>query len=132
MLVLEKGTGTISLYKNDLLYLSRQININLSVIGDSDDKESAGKGFEQICLEIQRSLDYFESQLAQVAPKRILVYSAEGADRLHEAITGKLDVDATVLDLSRFGIEVGNRGFDVAERVSSVRAVGAALRQELS
>jgi Tfp pilus assembly PilM family ATPase len=132
MLVLDKATGHVSLYKNDLLYLSRQININPSVFGDSGDKVNEERGLDQLCLEIQRSLDYFESQLNQVAPKKILIYTTRGAQRLHAAITDNLSVDATILDLNRFGIEVGNRELDLEERVSSVRAVGAALRQELA
>lgn len=131
MLCLDQSVGTISLFKNDQLYFSRQVNIDASVFGDSDDKEKVEEGVGQLCLEIQRSFDYFESQLNQATPKRLLLYATTRSTRLQGSISSRLNIEATVLDLRRLGIEVGSTEFDIEERVTSLRAVGAALRQEL-
>ncbi len=130
MLTMDEAAGTVSIFKDDQLYLSRHINITTSVFAASGDIEKEEEGIEQLCLEIQRSLDYFESQLNQAAPKRLLLYATTGSAILHEAISSRLNIEATILDLRRLGIDIGSREIDIDERVSSVRAVGAALRQE--
>ncbi len=132
LLVLDESTGFIALFKDDLLYFSRQLAINTSVFTNSDDTESEQRGYEQLCLELQRSLDYFESQLNQAAPKRLLIYSTGATLKLQEVISERLNIDAAVLDLGRLGIEVGNRALSEQSRMSSVQAVGAALRQRLA
>ena len=128
VLVLDEFEGTILFYKDDRLYFSRKIGASVFDKAGEEDKEDAD--LEQLCLEIQRSLDYFESQLNQASPRRILVYATSGSERLRQAIAGRLSLDTKVLDLNRLGLDVGSRELVVEERISAVRAVGAALRQE--
>ena len=127
LFVFDGAAGSIFVFKNDALYLTRKINA--SVLFEEGEKAAREADLEQLCLEIQRSLDYYESQLNQAPPRRILVYSSSGQHELGDAIATNLNIDVKVLDLSRLGIEVGSREAQFEHRVSSLRAIGAALRQ---
>ena len=129
VLILDEGIGTISLFRNNMLYLSRQIVIDTSVFSPEGDTERREMEFDRLCLEIQRSMDYFESQLHQIAPRRILIFSCTGSEVVSEGVSRRLSMDTGVLDIGRMGIDIGSRKLDAEGRVSAVRAVGAALRK---
>ena len=59
---IRQGTGTICIFKMGNLYLSRQFDLDYNG-GLLDELPT-----EKLALELQRSLDYYERQMAQVAP----------------------------------------------------------------
>ena len=68
---LRENAGDVSIYRDGNLYLSRHFKISYSG-GLLDDLPT-----EQLALEIQRSLDYFERQMGQ-APPGVLFLCGEG------------------------------------------------------
>jgi len=69
MLYLDERHGVITLSRQGSLYLSRHIET-----GSQDLVENPDRAFDQIVLEVQRSLDYYDSHFAQppLATLRIL------------------------------------------------------------
>ncbi len=130
VLMVDGDTATISLFKNEMLYLSRQIIIDASVFTASGDKERREREFDRLCLEIQRSMDYFESQLNQIAPRRILVYAAADPKPVSDGVAERLNTETSILQIERLGIDIGSRELAFKGGASVVRAVGAALRKE--
>ena len=121
MLLVEGTSGHILCFKDDSLYFSRQIGV------PGGDRET---GFERLCLEVQRSIDYFESQQNQVAPRNIIVFGGEATTDVEAAIENNLGLEVLPLDLETLGIEVGRRELAHGARVSMLCALGAALREE--
>ena len=116
------------------LLLSRQLGLSLAQLGDAADGggEPQRQALEQLALELQRTLDGFERNFAQVRLERLLV--APGA-QLREliALAGQLlqlplqvlDV-AELFDLSQTPALAG----DAALQAEYLPALGAALRDQ--
>ncbi|MCB1692955.1 MAG: hypothetical protein KDI19_09325 [Pseudomonadales bacterium] len=124
LLVVEDEIGTMLLFKNDLLYLSRHITCDPIVHAGSGTLDERNAALEQLCLEIQRSLGYFESQLGQVPPQKILVSAGKGTHSLEQAIESNLGISAKVIELGGFGQLPAT-----SEQAPLLRAAGAALRK---
>lgn len=78
VLHIERNHGSISLYQDSALYLSRKIDTGLARFEtlqlDGDDiRSDAERLYEPIILELQRSLDFYESQFAKPSIRRLLV-----------------------------------------------------------
>ena len=58
--------------KDGNLYLTRRLDADMEGLGDPDRRGATG---QQLALEVQRSLDYVESQLGQVPPRRLFAAS---------------------------------------------------------
>ncbi len=86
LLTFKKEYGSINIYKNSELYLSRKIDTGLTKISSM---LSQGKSeleinellYDPIILELQRSLDFYESSFYTTPIKQILV--APGCEMLH-------------------------------------------------
>jgi len=70
LLYLSENHGHMVFCRGTTLYMARRIEISLRQLRDATTQEQAVQG---LALEMQRSLDYFESQLRQVPPGRIQV-----------------------------------------------------------
>ena len=126
LLMLDQGGGLINLTEGNSLYLSRKIEMDVNEISGS------GQGMEQrvesLALEVQRSLDYYESQLGKGVISRLLVapmsVNVAGA---FESLNNILNVKIDHINLSSH-VEMGN----VSEITQSkcFAAIGAALRRE--
>ncbi|MDE2304555.1 MAG: hypothetical protein KGL34_03285 [Gammaproteobacteria bacterium] len=115
----------LCLIKGEKLYLTRQVRFSPA---DRVELESGDARTEAIALELQRSLDYFESHYEQTPPARLLVAPADGqARRLVEALAGQTALPVELLD-PRQAIDLPE-DFDAGDRDALV-AVGAALRGE--
>jgi len=97
----------LMIYRNDMLYLTRKVNIPswdacLSHPGDSSS--------ENLVLEIQRTLDYYQSQLGQPPVTEIVI--PDWTDSLQELVTylhKNIGISVSILenkgfDKSRFGV----------------------------
>ncbi len=65
---LRDGYGQMVICKGPVLYLSRRLDVSSDDLRDASRQENA---VQSLALEMQRSLDYFESQLGQIPPRAI-------------------------------------------------------------
>lgn len=122
MVQLHEGEGFINLVEDGAVYLTRRLGVGL-------EKYKAGtentEFFDSLFLEIQRSLDFYESQLGKGIITR-LFYSPglEHTAAVGEFLSRQLGINVAPLDLSQLGF-VGAEDDQQLARCSS--AIGAAL-----
>ena len=104
------------------LYMARRIEQGLDRVDE---------GFTGVTLEIQRSLDYFESQLGKGYINRLLLLpmKRDGAAVL-AALSAGLAVNLQALDLRELFVGQAAAELDEQQQAYCLAAVGAALRQE--
>lgn len=123
-LVLRQGHGLMTLTRNGTLYLSRRLDVDVDGLVDPDRAETIG---QQLALEVQRSLDYYESQLGQPPARRLLVATTDQADQLLHLLSRNLAVPVSSLD----GTHLQNDDLaDTDNFLQCLIAAGAALRKE--
>lgn len=118
VLRLNANDGLITVQHGPDLYMARRIEQGL---------QRAAGDYSGITLEIQRSLDYFESQLGKGYLNRLLLAPAgDATGAIHEALSAGLAVNLQRLDLPTL------LATDEAPVVldNGFAAIGAALRQE--
>ena len=120
---LRQGSGSLSLVKKGQMYLSRQFE--LAYNGGLLDELPA----DNLVLEVQRSLDYYERQMGQVPPGKI-VFCGEhvSMDKIEGAIASGLPCKAECLELRDY--INGAEQWDDATLQSCLGAIGGALRRE--
>lgn len=126
LLFLRPGFGMILVSKGDTMYFSRRFDFSLDALKDVVRQESS---VQQLALEVQRSLDYYESQMAQVPPKELLVIGPDTSLPLSNMLGQNLAVGVKSLDVAALfsdDAEVNNT------LIQSFAAVGAALRESAS
>lgn len=74
LLYLRDTSGLLVLGRGAVLYLARRVNFRLSMMEDSQQQDTA---IQSLALEVQRSLDYYESQLRQAPPRRLHVQASD-------------------------------------------------------
>ncbi len=124
LLRLRSSEGVITVQNGAELYMARQVEQGL---------EHSEDDFAAVTLEIQRSLDYFESQLGKGYLNRLLLLPIKrDSERAMQALSTSLAVKLQRLDLRE--VFAGQVGADLDERDQAycMAAVGAALRQEAS
>lgn len=119
---LRSSEGLICVQHGADLYMARRIEHGLN---------QAGQDFSAVTLEIQRSLDYFESQLGKGYINRLLLLpmKRDGAQAL-QALGSGLAVKLQALDLRELFPGQDAAQLDEIAQAYCVAAVGAALRQE--
>ena len=130
---LEKNAGTINLTENGLMYLTRSIEMGVdSVVAANENNNSDGglsldtsAPMDSLALDIQRSLDYYESQLGKQGINKIFVMpTASSVDGIVEVLDEKLHAQLSVLPLSKI-VESAESEDGHIQRC--VAATGAAL-----
>ena len=123
MVRVREGAGSLGLYRNGDMYLSRQFELNYGG-GLLDDLPG-----EDLVLEIQRSLDYSERQMGQAPPSAIYICGDNiSEDKITEPITQGLAVPVRALRPGAFtSIQCEQ---DDAIQQACVGAIGAAMRRE--
>jgi len=96
---LRRNGSTMNITRNGDLYLSRRINTQLaSDVMASSDWESVK---DRLSLEIQRSLDYYESQMGQSQINQIvLAQRQQDGSAMAETLNGLLTAEVRILDLA--------------------------------
>lgn len=127
LLYLSARSGLITLTRQGTLYLSRRIETGWEMLaGDQDHLESK---LDRIVVEIQRSLDYYESHFMQPGITNVVVTPLpEGLDGVAEYLRDQLGVAVRGMDVGSLIDTEQSFGRDVQCR--SLVAIGAALRQE--
>ncbi|MDH5633390.1 MAG: hypothetical protein OEZ10_10415 [Gammaproteobacteria bacterium] len=129
VLFLSEKTGLLSIIKGEHVYISRTLDIGYrSLRGD----DSVQFGLDQIVLEIQRSMDYYESHFRLGSVRKALVCGMEDADvTLVPYIQSNLGLDVSEVDANEF--IASDAGVDLAltrKHAVCALALGAALRRK--
>ncbi|MGH1371217.1 MAG: pilus assembly protein PilM [Cellvibrionaceae bacterium] len=122
MVRLLQGQATLALVREGNMYLSRQFDLPYNA-GLFDDLPE-----DQLVLELQRSLDYYERQMGQVPPAHIFLCGDNvSADKVTDNLSSSVAGDVSVLALS----ESLNAPDSLDESLLQlcVSAIGGALRQ---
>ncbi|MDH1054151.1 MSHA biogenesis protein MshI [Aquipseudomonas alcaligenes] len=123
LLRLRSSEGLISVQNGADLYMARRIEHGL---------DGAAGDYGTLTLEIQRSLDYFESQLGKGYINRLLLLLPSKRDgaAVQQAMGGGLAVKLQALDLRELFPGQASAELDTVQQAYCMTAVGAALRQE--
>ncbi len=123
--------GLITLTRQATLYLSRQFNPGFDDLFGGRDEVSAdieGK-LDAIIVEIQRSLDYYESHFGQPPISGLVLAPLPHAvSGLKEYFSSQLGIDTRLLDINDL-IDC-DRQLDTNTQARCMTAIGAALRHE--
>jgi len=125
-LCLEPRQALIEISSDDEVYITRQIPLAANLL-DLDATEQLAQ-MEGLALEVQRSLDYFESQFASGSVDQLMVLSAsEKAESsfIHSA-TAYLTVPVEALRMSEIQ---GRDSVDDKTFRQALMAIGAAIRE---
>lgn len=124
--------GLITITRQSTLYFSRRIDIGLNGLPDTTRSDSTVKiqrWLDGIIVEIQRSLDYYESHFSQPQVSAIVI-SPLGREvpGMLDYLSSQVDVPVRILNVNEL-IDVDT---PVSEEMQSkcMLAIGAALRQE--
>ncbi|MCG8673104.1 MAG: hypothetical protein MI867_27190 [Pseudomonadales bacterium] len=126
---MEEKKGQIDLIENGCLYLTRGIDTGYGMLnqGESEGELSLDNSsqFDSLALDIQRSLDYYESQLGKSGISKLWIVTAEPLSKeACESLSEKLPVQVEAFDICvHFNCEQGCSGFMDSCSV----AVGATL-----
>jgi len=93
--------GQMVICQGDTLYLSRRLELSYDDLRDASSQENA---VQSLALEIQRSMDYFESQLGQVPPSTIQLVARDSVLPLNSMLSSYMAAGIDVPDWSQFGL----------------------------
>jgi MSHA biogenesis protein MshI len=132
LLYLENDAGLITITRQSTLYLSRQIDTGIGDLPDTvdtaNDDEARGR-LDSIVVEIQRSLDYYESHFSQPAVSGVVIAPlSRPVPAMLEYLDAQLDLSVRMLDLNQL-IDMP-AALDEAAQARCLLAIGAALREE--
>ncbi|MFD2231981.1 hypothetical protein [Alkalimarinus sediminis] len=126
LLFMRPGFGMILVSKGDTVYFSRRFDFSLDALKNTVTQDST---IQQLALEVQRSLDYYESQMGQVPPKELLLVGPDSSFPLANMLSQNVAVAVNNLDVSPIFVDQSS----VSEiLVKSFSAIGAALRERVS
>lgn len=133
LLYVDRHQGLITITKQSQLYLSRTINAGydrlpeaiLSVLDDED----CLRWLDQVVIEVQRSMDYYESHFGQPQLSSLVIAPlGKEIPGLAEYLSEQLQINVRILDV--------NELIDSKESIASetqarcLMAIGTALREE--
>jgi MSHA biogenesis protein MshI len=126
VLYLRNGAGTMVLVKNGDLYLSRHFDFSLQSLNEPAQQDSV---IQNLALEIQRSFDYFESQMGQVPPRTISLIGPDSNVPLAKMLSGSIAADVAWIDLACC---YGNEQTTERNEINSFAAMAGAIREVLA
>lgn len=133
LIYISESWGLITITRQSTLYLSRRIDKGTNDLPDTamhdSDPEVIEPWLDSIIIEIQRSLDYYESHFAQPqVTSLVLTPLPREVSGIAEYIAENLEIPTRILDVESL--------LDTQEEIDSTMqsrcllAIGAALRQE--
>lgn len=96
--------GQMVICQGDTLYLSRRLELSYDDLRDASSQENA---VQSLALEIQRSMDYFESQLGKVPPSTIQLVARDAVLPLNSMLSSYMAAGIDVPDWGQFGLSEG-------------------------
>ncbi len=94
--------GQMIVCKGETLYLSRRLDVTSDDLRDASSQENA---VQSLALEMQRSLDYYESQLGQVPPAVIRLVARDNVLPLSSMLASYVAATVETLDWTPFGLD---------------------------
>lgn len=101
LVLMRETSGMMLLVKQDTVYFSRRLHADMQALTNPEASDRIG---QQLALEVQRSMDYFESQMGQKAPRSLLVSAAVNESELIDHLTNILGVDIATIPEQAIGI----------------------------
>lgn len=95
LVYLREQQGVLIFARGGMLYMARRLDISLEQLRGAGSQEQA---VQSLGLEIQRSMDYFESQLRQIPPRAVQITGYPQALPLADMLSGNLGVEVTEFD----------------------------------
>lgn len=139
LLTLWRNNGLVTIVRNGELCMARRINLGVRELVAAADvdavdgveiSEAQQDILDNVVLEIQRSLDYYESSVSgQPVSAVLLAPITHPVPGLQSYLNSYLTPDVQELDLSRW---LENHSLVVAEQSRCLSALGAALRSDWS
>ncbi|MFT5321214.1 MAG: MSHA biogenesis protein MshI, partial [Pseudohongiellaceae bacterium] len=123
-----RGSGsTMNLCKDGSIYLTRHLNTRMDEdVLNSVDWDNIR---ERLVLEIQRSLDYYESQLGKPSVNKVLLAPRQSdSEALAEQLNSVMSVRVECMDISKSIDSPEDLTLELQEKC--LMAIGGALRQE--
>ena len=93
--------GQMVVCRGETLYLSRRLELSYDDLQDASRQEDA---VQSLALEMQRSMDYFESQLGQAPPSVIRLVAKDSVMPLTSMLGSYLAAGIEAPDWSQFGL----------------------------
>lgn len=99
---LKDNYGQMVICRDNTLYLSRKLDVTSEELRDAARQESA---VQSLALEMQRSLDYYESQLGQVPPAMIRLVARDSVLPLASMLSSYVAAGIETLDWNALGLQ---------------------------
>jgi MSHA biogenesis protein MshI len=122
LLYLRAGNGMIVLIKNNVLYFSRHFDFSLEALNDVEQQDNV---IQHLALEVQRSFDYFDSQMAQVPPQQLYLIGPTPQLPLANMLGGSISAQVKVFDMS---VCFGEQHKTTQDDINGLVAMGSALK----
>lgn len=122
VLYLRHGMGLMVLIKDNALYLARHMDFSMQSLNDPAQQETV---IQNLGLEVQRSFDYFESQLGQAPPQNLTLIGPDPSMPLVNMLGGAIAARVESFDWSLLLPEESKAGL---EEINCLLAIGAAIR----
>lgn len=123
ILYLRPGAGMMVLVKGDTLYLARHFDFSMQALNEPAQQDSV---IQHLALEVQRSFDYFESQMGQVPPQEIFLLGPDPSVPLANMLGGSIAAKVVMLDMKLFFDSGTTMGPD---EIKAFAAMGGAMRE---
>lgn len=123
LLYLRAGGGMIVLIKNQTLYFSRHFDFSLEALSNVEQQDNV---IQHLALEVQRSFDYFDSQMAQVPPQQLFLVGPTPNLPLANMLGGSIAAQVKVFDFAHC---FGSQHKATQEEINGFAAMGAALKE---
>jgi MSHA biogenesis protein MshI len=124
VLSLAERNGLLVFIRDSEVYLTRRLDLGFDDLMLGDEQQ-----FDDLVLQLQRSLDFFERHFKQALPTKVLMFPPDkvsGELILHINSHLKLDVEPLILErLPGYTIDV-----DESSQPRCLQAIGAALREQ--
>lgn len=100
ILVIGESAGFMMVIADNAMYLSRKLEVTQSMLAEG--LAENGGAIEKLVLEVQRSRDYFESQMGKGTISRLLLPTVENNDNaLSELLKDRLGLTVEILDAAQ-------------------------------
>lgn len=123
LLYLRPGHGAIVLVKGNTLYFSRHFDFSLDALNDVEQQDNV---IQHLALEVQRSFDYFDSQMAQVPPQILYLMGPSPNLPLANMLGSSIAAQVKMFDMA---LSFGEQRKVTQEDINGFAAMGSALKE---
>lgn len=128
LLCFDPAAATLTFTSGGELYQSRRIDVALT---DFETEAHPETLYDQITLELQRSLDHFDRKFHNVAVSKVVISQVPGGEQLVKFLNANLTLPVEIFDLEKIIDFPGVPELrDPMRQTQCLQLIGAALRQE--